>query len=379
MRIFYVITKSETGGAQTHIYQLSNYFISKGDKVAVMAHPGGWLEKELKRIGAVFYPNIFLSNSINPVKDIQAIATIKKAVKDFKPDLISGHSSKAGFLARLAIRNKIPTIFTAHGWGFTEGVPFLRKYLVIFLEKLAAKYCLKIICVSNFDKNLALRYKIAPLKKLTVIHNGVEINGQERAREKIQPKQQIRIVFVGRLAQPKEPLMLLESFNNLPPKLKGIARIDIIGDGPKRKEVEEFIKKNKLKEKAKLLGNLPRGKVFEVLKKSDIFVLTSKWEGFPRSILEAMSCGLAVIASDVGGVREAVDNSCGILVKRNETEGLRQALIKLIENPLLTRKMGEKSRQKAEGEFSLHKMLTATEKIYEQVLTNQKKIGLSLK
>ncbi|MCD6528138.1 glycosyltransferase family 4 protein, partial [bacterium] len=358
MRIFYLITKSETGGAQTHIWQLSKYFIGKGFKIGVMSYPGGWLEKEVKKLGVKFYPNYFLSNSVNPIQDLKAMKEIKKAIKDFKPDLVSCHSTKAGFLGRLAIRNKIPTIFTAHGWAFTEGTPFLRKRLAILIERIAGEFCSKIICVSKFDKELALKYKIASPNKLVVIHNGVEVEKAKNQKSEVKGlEKKIRIVFVGRLAKQKDPLLLLRAFYNLSPELKNKAEISIIGEGPKRKGLEKFIKESKLEKEVKLLGGISREKVFEVLKKSDIFVLISNWEGFPRSILEAMSCGLPVIASDVGGIKEAVDENCGILVKRGDKEGIKNALERLIKNSSLIRKMGEKAKERVEKKFSLDKML----------------------
>jgi len=374
MKILYIITKSEIGGAQTHIWQLSKYFVEKGYKIGVMSYPGGWLEKEVKKLGVKFYPNYFFSNSINPIQDFKAVKEIKKAVKDFKPDLVSCHSTKAGFLGRLAIRNKIPTLFTAHGWAFTEGTPFLRRRLAILIEKIAGKFCSKIICVSDFDKKLALKYKIASPDKLVVIHNGVEIEKAKSQKPKAKSlEKKIRIVFVGRLSKQKDPLLLLRAFNDLPSELKDKAQISIIGEGPKRKELEKFIKENRLEGKVKLLGGVPREKVFEVLKKSDIFVLISNWEGFPRSILEAMSCSLPVIASDVGGVKEAVDESCGILVKRRDKEGIKNALEKLLKNPETVQEMGEKARERVEKEFSLEKMLRATEQVYQEVLFSLKK------
>ena len=181
----------------------------------------------------------------------------------------------------------------------------------------------------------------------------------------------IKIVFVGRLAKQKDPLLLLRAFNDLPSELRNKAQVSIVGEGSKRKELEKFIKENRLEEKVRLLGGLPREKVFEILKKSDIFVLTSNWEGFPRSILEAMSYGLPVIASDVGGVKEAIDESCGILVKRRDKEGIKNALEKLLKNPPLIEKMGKRAKEKAKKEFSLDKMLEKTEKIYQELYKNR--------
>jgi glycosyltransferase involved in cell wall biosynthesis len=327
------------------------------------------LEKEARKLGVKFYPNKYFSNIPDPIRIFKAMREIKKVVKDFKPDLVSSHSTVAGFLGRLTIRNKIPTIFTAHGWAFAKGTPFLRKYLVILVEKIVGRFCSKIICVSNFDKNLALKYKIVPKEKLMAIHNGVEIEKVKSQKSKIKSlENKIRIVFVGRLSQQKDPLLLLKSFSSLFSGLKDKVEVSIVGEGKKRKKLEKFIKENKLGERVKLLGSISREKVFEILEKSDIFILTSNWEGFPRSILEAMSCGLAIIASDVGGIKEAVDESCGILVKRGDKEELKDTLEKLIENPSLIKKMGKNAKERSKNEFSLDKMLRETEDIYNKVI-----------
>lgn len=366
MKIFYLITKSETGGAQTHIFQLVHYLINQGNKIAVMAYPGGWLEEKIKNLGGIFYPNKYLSNKINPLRDLKGMKKIKKGVDDFKPDLISCHSTKAGFLGRLTIRNKIPTIFTAHGWGFTPGTPTWRKILIKIIEKIATFYCQKIICVSNFDKNLALENKIAPSDKIIVIHNGTEI--PEKLEKKI-IKEKIKVIFIGRLTEPKDPLLLLEAFNELADELKLKSEILIIGEGEKRKKLLEFIKKNKLNNQVKLLGGLSREKTLKILAQADIFVLTSNYEGFPRTILEAMSYGLAIIASDVGGIKEAIEN-CGVLIKKKDKEGLKKILTKLLKNPQLIQEMGEKAREKAKENFPLEKMLKKTEEIYFDLLKN---------
>jgi len=372
MKIFYLVTKSEIGGVQVHICQLADYLLSQGDKVAVMSFPGGWLQDRIERIGAKFYPNKFLKHTPNPIGILKAMGEIKRAVSDFKPDLVSCHSTMAGALGRLVIKNKIPTLFTAHGWGFTKGTPIWQRILVFFLEKIAALWSEKIICVSECDRKLALKYGIASKNKIITIHNGVEIVPEQR-KEKDYQREKVRIVFVGRLSKQKDPLLLLRAFSELPPELKNKAKIVIIGDGPKREKLENFIKQSKLEEKIKLRGALPREKVFEMLRESDIFVLTSNWEGFPRTILEAMSFGLAIVASDVGGVREAINEDCGILVKRGDKEGLKRALEKLLKNPEIVQKMGEKSRERVEREFSLEKMLRATEQVYQEILFALKK------
>ena len=360
MKIFYLITKSEAGGAQTHVFQLSKYFLEKGNEIAVMSCPGGWLENKTKELGCKFYDNKHLSNSLNPLLAISSIKKIQKAIQDFQPDLICCHSTMAGFLGRMVIKNKIPIIFTAHGWVFTDGASFFRKKMGIFMEKIAGRFCSKIICVSNFDKQLALKHGIVSKNKIITIYNGVAINSQKNKYENN------RIIFVGRLALPKNPLLLIRTFNNLSSDLKSRTILSIVGDGPQKKEIKKFIKKNQLEDRVELLGRLSRKATFDALKKSNIFVLISNWEGFPYSILEAMNFGLAVVASNVGGVKESIEN-CGILLRKNNQKELKIVLEKLLKNPNLIRKMGEKAKKEVVKKFSLEKMLLKTEEVYKSI------------
>jgi len=365
MKFFYLITKSESGGPQTHLSQLGSYLIGKGHKVAIMAYPGGWLEGEAKKIGIKFYPNRFLDNSIKPIQELKALFLIEKALADFKPDLLSCHSTKAGILGRLAPRFGMKTIFTAHGWAFTEGVPSWRQFPVTFLERLCANFCSKIICVSEHDRQLSLKYKIAPENKLITVHNGVEVFKEmpEKDHSGI-----LKIVFTGRLVMPKDPFSLVKAVSLLPENLRSKIEVSIIGGGSYEQELKELIIRLRLEDKVKLLGALPRSEVFNVLKPAHIFALISDWEGLPRSILEAMSSGMVTIASDVGGVSELIDKDSGFLVKRRDVEGVKNALVKLLSQPELIKEMGEKAHKKALEEFSLDKMIESTISVYEEAL-----------
>ena len=173
MKILYLITKSEAGGAQSHVYELCKYF-GKKNEVVLMSFPGGWLEDQSKDLNIKFVSNKYFSNSINPFKVFKAIKLVKNIVKEFNPDIVHCHSSGAGFIGRLTTRNKIPTIFTAHGWGFNIGVPFLQKQIAILAEKFVSKYSVKIITVSEFVRKLGIKNKIAKKEKFEIIYNGIK-------------------------------------------------------------------------------------------------------------------------------------------------------------------------------------------------------------
>lgn len=363
MKILYLITKSEIGGAQTHVAQLVNFFISNNHEVAVMSLPDGWLENEVKNAGAKFYPNIYFSNNLNPFRLWRAVKIIRNLVKEFKPDIVACHSTAAGFIGRIAVQNKIPTVYTAHGWSFEPGTPFWRRLPAIVGEKYAAYFCKKIICVSNYTCNMGVKYGIANQDKFAVIYNGVEkIEARRNTENSI-----IKIIFIGRLSRQKDPELLVKAVAGFPQDLIKQLEVLIIGSGSKAGMLNNLAGQNK-NFLVKMIGNVPRDKAIGMLKNSDIFVLSTNWEGFPYSILEAMSSGLPVVATDVGGISEAIDSSCGFLIKRGDVAGMQQALVKLITDKNLRKQMGENAQRIASSKFSLEKMLIETEKIYKEVL-----------
>ncbi len=356
MRILYTITKGEIGGAQVHVLELAKYMKSIGHAVAVVSTPDGWLEYEATKLGVRFYPNSYFGNSFNPFRIKKSFKLIKKFVSEFNPDIVHAHSSFAGVITRLAVKNSVPTIFTAHSFAFTDGASMFRKIIAPISERLVSKYTSKIICVSEFDRKLALRYRIAPVDKLVTIHNGVADESRDAVRQNL-------MVSVGRLAYPKEYKLLIESY-----KLSGTdMKLEIIGDGPDRKDIKSFIESLGLTEDVNLLGSLDPEEVREKLSRASAFVLISKHEGLPMTILEAMSAGLPVIASNVGGIPEEIDETCGILVENN-TEEISTA-IKLIALPEKQKVMGQSARKRFEENFTLQKFLEKTEKVYNEVLS----------
>lgn len=369
MKILYLITKSEAGGAQTHVADLCAHFKNFGNEIVVMSSGNGWLKEECDKLGIFFKENNYFGNSANPIKLYKAIKEIKKYVNDFKPDIVHCHSSSAGILGRLAVKGKVRTIYTAHGWGFNIGMKSWVKYPILLLEKLCARYTDTYVCVAEFVKNLGLKYKLAPENKFKVIYNGVEnkLQAESRKHARHSPSEdglkenEVELLFVGRLAEPKKPELTIEAIAGLSDEIKNKIKFTIVGDGSKKAGLEILAKENKIN--AEFKGALPKEEALIELQKSDIFVFISAWEGFPYTILEALSFGLPVIASNVGGVAEAVNENNGILVN-NEIGQIKNAILKLANDKELRLRMGEQGRRDVEEKFSLAKMLEKIEKIY---------------
>jgi len=367
MRVLYVITAAEWGGAPLHVLQLMEYMVKKGHEVGLVAAPEPRLMEGAKALGVKIFPNPHFVRPIRPWKDFRALWPVFRAVRRFDPDVVHAHSTKAGYAARFAcmfLRKRV--IFTAHGWAFTEGRSMWKRQLLALAERLAAEATARIICVSEHDRNLALRWKVARPEQLVVIRNGIdpqpflEADGASLRREQGLEKATV-LTFVGRLAPPKDLLTLLEALKKLPE-----AVLLLIGDGELRPQVERSIRELGLVDRARLLGQ--RSDIPRILAASDMFVLSSRWEGLPYTIIEAMMAGLPVVATRVGGVSELVeDGVTGFLVPPKDPDALAEALQKLIAAPELRRRMGQAGREKALKEFTLDRMLRETERVYNGI------------
>lgn len=364
MRILYTITKSEEGGAQTHVSQLVRHFRSCGDVVGVMSVPGGWLEHEVREADAFFYPNSFFSNSLNPIRLLRSLLAIRAAVRIFKPDIIHCHSSVAGFLTRIAVRNSIPTIFTAHGWGFDDYLPAWKRRLAAFAEYVAARYASRIVCVSESTKDRAIRHRIAHSDRFVVIYNGIETDTAQRTFVAGGTK---KIIFVGRLASPKEPEILLEAYALLPQSARVGTELLIVGDGPQRSALEALADYLGIAS-IRFLGSVSHVRTLELIRDAFVLVLVSKSESFGLAPLEAMHFGVPVIVSDVGGLREVVDSSCGILVPPGDAGAVAVALEALLSDSERASALGEAGKRKVQQQFSLNAMLRRTDELYRAVL-----------
>jgi len=364
MNIVYIITRSDSiGGAHVHVRDMATWMLSNGHRPNVVVGGEGPYIAELSRRGIPCSKVPSLVRPISPAHDFVALLELRKLLERLQPDLVSTHSSKAGWLGRIVARSLgLPVIFTAHGWAFTDGVPGTRRRFYILAERLAAGFSNRIITVSDYDRNLALKYRVAPMSKLVTVHNGVlDVTSMYRAQPSLQPP---RLIMVARFEEQKDHQTLLQALANLQDLPW---TLELVGDGPLRSVTESLARRLGIRNRIWFTGAV--NNVADRLKKAQIFVLISRWEGFPRSILEAMRAGLPVLASDVGGVAEAVEDGVnGILVPRGDVNAVRTALRRLLTNPSIREIMGRRGRERFEREFTFDRMAEKTLQVYREVL-----------
>ncbi len=369
MRIAYLITRSDAvGGAHIHVRDLALAVRRKGHDVVVLHGGEGDFTAELKAHDIPYIPLRHLRRELGLKADLRALREIRSVLRQERVDVLSTHSSKAGTLGRIAARTmRLPVIFTAHGWAFTDGVNPRQAALYRWVEKMTGNLAYKIITVSEYDRELALRYQIASPKQIVAIHNGMpDIPRELYANPESAPP---KLVMVARFEEQKDHDTLVRALAKVS-ELEW--SLDFIGDGPRRSVIEALVDELGLAERIHFLGT--RRDVAERLAESQVFLLISHWEGFPRSILEAMRAGLPVVASDVGGSRESVvDGTTGFLIPRQDVDLLAERLRHLILDRETRGRFGAEGRVRYADRFTFERMLSETFRIYEEAVNESKR------
>jgi glycosyltransferase involved in cell wall biosynthesis len=345
-KILYVITLAETGGAQTYVANLLPAVCPRAD-VIVAAHGPGPLREATSSAGARFVALRHVRRPLHPAHDVLGLLELVALMRRERPAIVHANSSKAGILGRLAAAiTGVPVrVFTVHGWAFKAhaGVP---SRLYRWADRLMAPLTTVTICVAEGERTAGLAAGTCRAERTVVIPNAVPAGSVPRAARDGDPP---RIAWVGRLAEPKDPLTLVRALALLP---SGSFCAAFAGDGPGRVAVERERCALGLEGAAELLGE--RSDVPALLARSDVFVLASRSEGAPLSVLEAMAAGLPVVASRVGGIPEiVVDGETGVLVEPGDPRPLADALGRLLGDARLRARMGDAGRRRVLERFDV--------------------------
>jgi len=252
-------------------------------------------------------------------------------------------------------------VFTAHGWAFTPGIPRREAAVYRWIEQLAAPLATRIITVSEFDRQLALSHRLASPDKVVTVHNGMpDIPPAQRASPGRSP---VRLAMIARFEPQKDHRTLFRALAGLKDQPW---QLDLIGDGPLLPEAEAMVRDLGIVQRVRFWGQ--RMDVAQRLAEAQVAVLITNWEGFPRSILEAMRAGLPVVSSKVGGIAESVrDGETGFVVAQGDAHGLQQRLKQLLDDPSLRTRMGASGRDRYEKHFTLDHTVEKTLSVYREI------------
>jgi glycosyltransferase involved in cell wall biosynthesis len=364
MKILYIITQADGGGAQNYVLTLAKYF---GGTIAAGSEATELFDAA-KNLQLTTYNLQHLKRAINPLNDFLGAWEIRRLIENEKPDIVHLNSSKAGILGSFAsIGLKTKIIFTAHGFIFNEPMGSAKKNFYLAAEKLASGYRDYIITVSDADKNSALANNLISPNKVGTIHNGIGqidfLNKQQARTDLKLPDDKIIIGTLANFYKTKGLDVLIDAVALLDEDIQSKIQVVIIGDGSERKNLEFRIMNYELGNCVKLMGKIPDASKF--LKAFDIFVMPSRKEGFPYAILEAMAAGLPIIASNVGGMPEALGNA-GMIIKPEDPKALANAIKYLVGDNEKRNELSRTALQRSKL-FTEAIMLEQTQEIYRQI------------
>jgi glycosyltransferase involved in cell wall biosynthesis len=360
LRIAHLLTRSDTiAGGQVHVRDLSLALRAKGHQVTVLLGGNGPFCEDLRRNGIPYRTLSALVQAIDPVHDPLAVLEMRRCFKELKPDLVTTHGSKAGWLGRIAARSLgLPVTFTAHGWAFTPGVAPRRAAFYRLAEMLVAPLATRIITVSEHDRELALRKRVGRADQITTVYYGVPAIAD--SLHAIPERDPPHIVMVARFDVQKDHQTLFQALADL---LALEWTLELVGDGPNEARMRAMAQDLGIADRVQFSGL--RGDVAERLARAQVFALISNYEGFPISILEGMRAGLPVIASNVGGSSESVqDGLTGLIVPPRDVAATKAALGRLLSSSALRKEMGAAGRKRFEENFTFDKMVDSTIALY---------------
>lgn len=361
------------GGIEVYLKMFFKYFNNKRYKnYVILSQQYINSKKEFEKLGVEVFI-VDMCREISPINDIKSIVKIYSILNKIRPNIVYSHSSKAGGLGRIPAKLVgAKNIYNPHGWAFDMNISNIKKNIYIFVEKLLAWLTDEIIAISEYEKKVALKYKIVKENKISIIENAIDLekfnkiyDTKEILNEIKFYKDDIIIGMIARISEQKSPMTFVniaEKISKRNPKCKFI----IVGDGDQRKEIEESVDEKGLKDRFFITGwvNDP----YRYLSVFDIALLTSKWEGFGLVIPEYMAAKKPVIASNVGGISNIINHGeNGYLVNDLDVNCFVKYIERIIENFNIKMKLIEKAYSETVLKYDFGRNIKQHEIIFENL------------
>jgi glycosyltransferase involved in cell wall biosynthesis len=352
------------GGVGRHVTDLAIGLQERGFR-AVLCGPS----RPAGLPSACAHIQLDLRRSIAPRADPAAVVGLARIVGEVRPALVHAHSSKAGAIVRLAksLHPRIPVVYTPHGYAFAGHFSReLERSAYREIERVLARLADRVVCVCEAEARLARA--VGPAERVRVVHNGIEPAGVGPVdRRMAELAADGPLVCALTLLRPGKGIETL--IDALPAVLacEPRTRLAIGGDGPDLQVLRARASRLDVAEAVHFLGR--SADPLSLLRGAQIFVHPSWAESFPYVVLEAMSLGLPIVASDVGGVGEAMSaGESGMLVAPGDPRALARALIELLEDHDRGARMGAAAKLRFEQRFTRTQMIDGVAGVYEEVI-----------
>lgn len=363
MKLLYVVTYADLGGAQRSTLLLAEHF--QGE-IAAGFERDELFEAAAKK-GIKTHKVLNLRRGIKPLSDLLCLFELFRLFKKTKPDIVHLNSSKAGFIGSIAGKLAgVKVVYSARGFVFNEDRGRLIKKVFLLLEKFASRFRNLIITVSDFDRKAALAANLIAPERIVTVHNAINpvqfLNPDIAKNELGLPRDKKLLVTIANLYPNKGLDILIESLSLLPAETLSQIFLAIMGSGPEEFNLKQQTESLGFSKKIKFF-NLPNAAAY--LKAFDLFILPSRKEGFPLTLLEAMRAGLPIIATNVGGNPEAIGKA-GILIDPGQPKILADAITRLLNEPSLAAQLSAQALIQAQH-FQIEKMFSAISYLYQAV------------
>jgi glycosyltransferase involved in cell wall biosynthesis len=350
------------GGVPHYVTQLAEGLAEQGWEVSVAAPRETPVISKLtglaRRVVAFETPA-----RLSPLDDLRVVRQLAALCRRDRVDLIHAHSSKAGAVAAVVGRIAgVPTVYSPHGWSFQRELPAAAERGYVIAERILARRHRRVIAVADIERADAERCGVVAPDQVKLIHTGIKDSvhpARELARRRLGIDQEAFVIgWVGRAGAQKRS----DHLPTLARELADDAKLAVLG---------YYLPQTGVGLELTELGAVVTDSVTPetVYAAADALAVTSRWEGFPLVVLEAMRAGLPVVGYDIGGLREQVeDGVSGHLVEPGDPYALAGVLKQLCRDRELARKMGSAGRARLLSRFRFHEMVGKIERVYHQVI-----------
>lgn len=389
VKILRVITRLNIGGPAIHAILLSGSFNNKDGYMDILvtgkeSASEGSMANLARTTGVVPIVLPELGREISFSNDIKAFFKLFRIMRSEKPDIVHTHTAKAGTLGRLAaICAGVPIkVHTFHGHVFDSYFSPWKARCFLVIEKILALFTDKVVTVSESVRNeIVNKLKVTDDRKCVVIPLGFELEKFLKCEDKkgLFRKEMgffgntMLVGIVGRLVPIKNHTMFLDAAKKIAERYKDSDIVFVVvGDGELTGELKAYAGKIGVEKQVIFTGwrdDLPT-----VYADLDIVTLTSLNEGTPVSLIEAMAAKRAIVATDVGGVRDLLgEEETGLLVESGDAEGLARKIVYLLKNANKRTELGMRGRDSVARKYSKERLLGDMQALYEGLLAARKR------
>ena len=357
MRILFLTVRADFGGGPEHLYQLVRHCAADVEAFVACPDEAPYAERYRALVGAdrvTWLPHRSFR--------LSALFSLWRHARRIAPNVIHSHGKGAGIYSRLlGMMLRVPVLHTYHGFH-VGGYGPLMSFIYQWIERFLCLATRAFICVSKGEAAQIAAARLTPAHKLRVIPNGVEI--PQDVERPHWPGGRLLIVAANRFDHQKNPDLLIDIASELRSFVD--FRMDVIGTGPRSQDIGERVRRSGLQDRVVLHGAVTDPRRF--FRSAHEFLSTSRWEGLPLALLEAMSEGLCILATDVVGNADAVTHGSDGFLFRDCAEAC-EALRSL--DPQTWRRLSRAARERAASHHSVEVMANSTRRVWIEVAGNR--------